>query len=108
MIEFAIAAAGIILIAVSYFEVYKVKHITVAYLDPFGQMRGYAFDYAYYHFSFSASSGHCWNYLKIKIKSVDFFRCHYPAPLARLKCPPQFPGIHTGWFPLPGHSDIFL
>ncbi len=47
MIEFAIAAAGIILIAVSYFEVYKVKHITVAYLDPFGQMRGYAFDYAY-------------------------------------------------------------
>lgn len=47
MIEFAIAAAGIILIAISYFEVYKVKHITIAYQDAFGRVKGYAFEYAY-------------------------------------------------------------
>ena len=47
MIEFAIAAVGIILIAVSYFEVYKVKHITIAYQDTFGRVKGYAFEYAY-------------------------------------------------------------
>ncbi|MGL5270315.1 MAG: hypothetical protein ACRC7I_07220 [Selenomonadaceae bacterium] len=47
MIKYIIAAAGIILIAVSYFEVYKVKHITVAYKDQFGQMKGFRIDYAY-------------------------------------------------------------
>ena len=47
MTEFVIAAVGIILIAVSYFEVYKVKHITVAYKDQFGQMKGFRIDYAY-------------------------------------------------------------
>jgi len=47
MTEFVIAAVGIILIAVSYLEIYKVKHITVAYKDQFGRIKGYKIDYAY-------------------------------------------------------------
>jgi len=35
------------IIAASYFEIYKVKHITVAYEDGFGRVRGYEFNYAY-------------------------------------------------------------
>ena len=40
-------AIPILAIAASYFEIYKVKTITVAYKDQFGQVRGYKFDYAY-------------------------------------------------------------
>jgi hypothetical protein len=36
-----------VIIIASYFEVYRLKHITVAYKDDFGRIRGYAFDYAY-------------------------------------------------------------
>ncbi|WP_019554048.1 hypothetical protein [Propionispira raffinosivorans] len=37
----------LVIIAASYFEIYRLKHITVAYKDDFGCVRGYAFDYAY-------------------------------------------------------------
>ncbi|WP_019555369.1 hypothetical protein [Propionispira raffinosivorans] len=42
-----IVAIPVVIIVASYFEVYKLKHITVAYKDNFGQVRGYAFYYAY-------------------------------------------------------------
>jgi len=43
---------GLIIIALliagaSFFEIYQIKNITVAYQDPFGKIRGYKFDYAY-------------------------------------------------------------
>ena len=37
----------VVIIVASYFEIYSLKHITVAYKDEFGQVRGYAFYYAY-------------------------------------------------------------
>lgn len=37
----------LLVIAASYFEIYRIKHITVAYQDDFGRIKGYAFDYAY-------------------------------------------------------------
>lgn len=36
----------VIIVASSYFEIYRLKHITVAYKDEVGQVRGYKFDYA--------------------------------------------------------------
>ena len=43
----SLIAIPILAIAASYFEIYKIKTITVAYEDQFGSMRGYKFDYAY-------------------------------------------------------------
>lgn len=43
----SLMAIPILAIAASYFEIYKVKTITVAYKDQFGNIRGYKFDYAY-------------------------------------------------------------
>jgi hypothetical protein len=37
----------VVIIVASYFEIYRLKHITVAYKDEFGHVRGYAFYYAY-------------------------------------------------------------
>ena len=37
----------VVIIVASYFEIYRLKHITVAYKDEFGSVRGYAFYYAY-------------------------------------------------------------
>ena len=42
----SLIAIPILAIAASYFEIYKVKTITVAYQDQFGRVRGYKFDYA--------------------------------------------------------------
>jgi len=43
----SLIAISLMIIVTSYFEIYKVKHITVAYQDDFGRVKGYAFDYAY-------------------------------------------------------------
>jgi hypothetical protein len=43
----SLIAIPILAIAASYFEIYKVKTITVAYPDQFGRVRGYKFDFAY-------------------------------------------------------------
>ena len=42
-----IVVIPIAIIVASYFEIYRLKHITVAYKDEFGRIRGYAFYYAY-------------------------------------------------------------
>lgn len=38
---------ALLIVVASFFELYKVKNITVAYQDHFGRIRGYKFDYAY-------------------------------------------------------------
>lgn len=36
----------VVVIVVSYFKLYRLTNVTVAYQDSTGQVRGYAFDYA--------------------------------------------------------------
>ena len=43
----SLIAIPLLIIVASYFEIYKVKHITVTYQDDFGRVKAYAFDYAY-------------------------------------------------------------
>lgn len=43
----SLIAIPLLIIVASYFEIYKVKHITVTYQDDFGRVKAYAFNFAY-------------------------------------------------------------
>lgn len=43
---YIVLLVSVVFIAVSYFKLYRLSHVTVAYEDSIGQVRGYKFDYA--------------------------------------------------------------